>query len=54
MGKPDLPDRLAQLLVALIALFSLANGAFMLVDPFGWYQAVGTVKFTGPPNQHFI
>ncbi|WP_219892674.1 hypothetical protein [Aquisediminimonas profunda] len=54
MGKPELPDRLAQVLVALVALFSLGNGAFMLVDPFGWYQAVETVKFTGPPNQHFI
>ncbi|MFO1241001.1 MAG: hypothetical protein U1E64_11675 [Sphingomonadaceae bacterium] len=54
MGKPELPDRLAQALVALVALFSLGNGAFMLGDPFGWYQAVETVKFTGPPNQHFI
>jgi hypothetical protein len=53
-GKPDLLDRVAQLLIAFVALFALANGAFMLSDPFGWYQAVGTVKFTGPPNAHFI
>ena len=33
MGKPELPDRLAQMLVALVALFSLGNGAFMLGDP---------------------
>lgn len=54
MGKPDLLDRVAQGLIALVAVFALANGAFMLADPFGWYQAVPTVKFTGPPNQHFI
>lgn len=54
MGKPDKFDRLAQLVVALVTLFALFNGAFMLWDPFGWYQAVSTVKFTGPPNQHFI
>jgi hypothetical protein len=54
MGKPDGLDRVAQILIALAALVSLANGAFMLWDPFGWYQALPTVKFTGPPNQHFI
>jgi hypothetical protein len=54
MGKPDTLDRIAQILVALIALFSLANGLFMLGDPYGWYQSVPTVRFTGPPNQHFI
>ena len=54
MGKPDKFDRLAQLVIALVTLFALFNGAFMLWDPFGWYQAVSTVKFTGPPNQHFI
>lgn len=54
MGKPDALDRTAQILIALIAAFSLFNGAFMVWDPFGWYQTVETVKFTGPPNQHFI
>jgi hypothetical protein len=54
MHKPDVLDRIAQILIALAALFALFNGAFMLSDPYGWYQAVGTVKFTGPPNQHFI
>ena len=54
MYKPDMLDRIAQGLIAFAALFALSNGAFMLLDPFGWYQAVGTVKFTGPPNQHFI
>lgn len=54
MGKPDIGDRISQVLIALVALFSLAFGAFMLWDPFGWYHVVQTVKFTGPPNQHFI
>lgn len=54
MHKPDMLDRIAQILIAIAALFALFNGAFMLWDPYGWYQAVGTVKFTGPPNQHFI
>lgn len=54
MYRPDMVDRIAQGLIALAALFALLNGAFMLWDPFGWYQALETVKFTGPPNQHFI
>lgn len=54
IGRPDALDRMCQVLVALVAAFALFNGGFMLVDPFGWYQAVGTVRFTGPPNQHFI
>ncbi len=54
MGKPNFVDRLAQVLVILAALMAFLNGAFMLWDPYGWYQAVPTVKFTGPPNQHFI
>jgi hypothetical protein len=54
MGKPDALDRVVQALIGFAAVFAFANGAFMLVDPFGWYQSVQTVKFTGPPNQHFI
>ncbi|MEY4500979.1 MAG: hypothetical protein RIS52_869 [Pseudomonadota bacterium] len=54
MGKDDSLDRVAQALVALVAFIALANGLYMLWDPFGWYQAVPTVKFTGPPNQHFL
>ena len=53
-GKPDAWDRLAQALVALAALAALANGAFMLLDPFAWYDWVGTVRATGPANGHFI
>lgn len=53
-GRPDALDRAAQALIALAAAFALLNGGFMLADPFGWYQAVETVKFTGPANQHFI
>lgn len=54
MNKPDTYDRLAQILLAIAAVVALLNGGFMLYDPYGWYQAVPTVKFTGPPNQHFI
>lgn len=53
-GKPDALDRLVQVLLMLVALFTLSNGLFMLIDPFGWYDFVGTVKATGPANQHFI
>ncbi|QIG54925.1 hypothetical protein G6N82_12900 [Altererythrobacter sp. BO-6] len=53
-GKFDGLDRLAQALIGLAALMALANGAFMLIDPFGWYDFVGTVKASGPPNAHFI
>jgi hypothetical protein len=54
MGKADLLDRVAQGLILLAGGFSLAFGLFMLSDPFGWYELIDTVKFTGPPNQHFI
>jgi hypothetical protein len=54
MGKSDSLDRVAQALVALVALFALANGLFMLWDPYAWYRAIPTVRFTGPPNPHFI
>ncbi|MFN2100060.1 hypothetical protein [Altererythrobacter sp. MF3-039] len=53
-GKPDALDRLVQVLIALAAAFALFNGMFMLTDPFGWYDFVGTVKASGPANQHFI
>ena len=53
-SKPDALDRVAQLLIALAALIALSNGAKMLIDPFGWYEMVGTVKATGPANAHFI
>ncbi len=54
LGKPDGLDRFAQLLITVVGLFSLIFGIFMLIHPFEWYQMVPTVKFTGPPNQHFI
>lgn len=53
-GKPDLIDRIVQAMLAFAALVSIANGLFMLADPFGWYEFVGTVKATGPANPHFI
>jgi hypothetical protein len=54
MGKPDGLDRVAQVLIGLVGLFALFFGLFMLIHPFEWYQLLPTVKFTGPPNRHFI
>jgi hypothetical protein len=54
LGRQEAWDRAVQALFALVALFALAFGTYMLWDPFGWYQAVPTVRFTGPPNPHFI
>jgi len=54
LGKHDTLDHTAQALIALVAVFSMAHGAFMLINPFGWYDFVPTVVLTGPPNQHFI
>lgn len=53
-GPYDALDRVAQILVALVALFALGNGIFMLSSPLGWYYAVPTVPPTGPANTHFI
>ena len=53
-GKPDPLDRLAQLLLIIAAVTTVANGVFMLVRPLDWYVFVPTVITTGPPNAHFI
>ncbi|WP_295630510.1 hypothetical protein [Novosphingobium sp.] len=54
MGRIDLGDRVARAMVAIAALAALANGAFMLSAPLAWYDAVGTVRATGPANAHFL
>ena len=41
-------------LLALIALMTVANGAKMLFDGRGWYDAVPGVQDTGPYNPHFV
>jgi hypothetical protein len=53
-GKPDALDRAMQAVIALVALFALANGLFMLSDPLVWYGSIETVQATGPANRHFI
>ncbi|WP_447761036.1 hypothetical protein [Sphingopyxis panaciterrae] len=53
-AKPDTLDRLAQLLLLIAAVTTIANGIFMLVRPLDWYVFVPTVVTTGPPNAHFI
>ncbi|ALJ14375.1 hypothetical protein [Sphingopyxis macrogoltabida] len=52
--KFDSFDRIAQLLLLIAAVTTVANGAFMLVKPLDWYVFVPTVVTTGPPNAHFI
>ncbi len=39
---------------AVLGIAAIANGAFMLISPAGWYFAVPGVTTTGPFNQHFI
>lgn len=53
-AKPDILDRLAQLLLLVAAVTCIANGLFMLTRPLDWYVFVPTVVTTGPPNAHFI
>ncbi|WP_217983738.1 hypothetical protein [Sphingopyxis sp. GW247-27LB] len=53
-AKPDVLDRLAQLLLLVAAVTCIANGLFMLARPLDWYVFVPTVVTTGPPNAHFI
>lgn len=53
-GRFDATDRFVQLLIGFPALFSLLFGTYMLFEPYGWYEFVGTVKATGPANGHFI
>jgi len=52
--KYDALDRLVQLLLLTAAVTTIANGAFMLVEPLDWYVFVPTVVTTGPPNAHLI
>jgi hypothetical protein len=54
MGKPDVLDRLVQIMISLTALFCLANGGSMVWNPHTWYQLLPTVQATGAFNQHFI
>lgn len=54
IGKPDALDRVLQAVIALVALFAIANGLFMLTDPLVWYGSIETVQATGPANRHFI
>jgi hypothetical protein len=43
-----------RLILALLGLFHLMNGMWMLIDPHGWYLAVPGVVDAGPMNHHFI
>ena len=57
MNHADTPapiPRGLMILAALLALFFIANGTFMLVNPQAWYWAVAGVPDTGSFNQHFV
>lgn len=43
-----------RLFLALLGLFHIANGLFMLADPARWYATVPGVPVTGPFNPHFV
>lgn len=45
---------MVRLLLILLGLFHVANGALMLLAPGLWYTMVPGVIDTGPLNQHFI
>lgn len=53
-GPSDFGDRIVQALIWFAIVFCLANGAFMLFDPMGWYYFLPTLRATGPANTHFI
>lgn len=46
--------RICLVTAMVLGVGALANGAYMLVSPAGWYFAVPGVTTTGPFNQHFI
>jgi hypothetical protein len=43
-----------RILLGILGLFHLGNGAAMLLAPERWYAAVPGVGMTGPMNHHFI
>lgn len=43
-----------KLILALLGLFHVVTGLWMLADPMGWYLAVPGVTGTGAMNHHFI
>ena len=45
---------MVRLLLVVLGLFHIANGALMLLAPGLWYTMVPGVIDTGPLNQHFI
>lgn len=41
-------------MLLILAVFHLANGAWMLAAPQDWYAAIPGVRETGPLNHHFV
>jgi predicted anti-sigma-YlaC factor YlaD len=54
MMQPSRLDRIGWVL-ALVALLSVANAVWMLIDPLHWYEDLPAgVPDTGPFNAHFV
>lgn len=47
-------DKYTLPIAAMLAIFAIANGIFMVLAPESWYYAVPGVIERGPFNQHFI
>lgn len=47
-------DRVIVTIAILLTILFVANGAYMLFAPEGWYLAVPGVQDRGPFNQHFV
>lgn len=43
-----------RILIFLIGMIHIANGAWMLAAPDAWYAAIPGVEMTGPNNHHFV
>jgi hypothetical protein len=46
--------RIVTALIAVLGVGSLANAAWMLASPAGWYGGIEGVADTGPLNVHFV
>jgi hypothetical protein len=43
-----------RIVLAVLGLFHIANGVWMVLAPMSWYVAIPGVAETGPLNHHFV
>jgi hypothetical protein len=53
-ARPSHADRPLAAALAVSAMALAVNGAWMLLDPSGWYSAVPGAVDSGPYNPHFV